>query len=111
MSPKNVLAMVKEHNAKMVDFKFIDFVGIWHHFSVPSAELTEESFEQGFGFDGSSLRGWMPIHISDMLIKPDPTSAAMDPFYEEKTLNMICNIIDPITRAWLSACRSARAGR
>lgn len=97
MSPKNVLAMVKEHNAKMVDFKFIDFVGIWHHFSVPVAELTESSFEEGFGFDGSSLRGWMPIHISDMLIKPDPKTAVIDPFYQEKTLNMICNIIDPVT--------------
>ncbi|MBI4224029.1 MAG: type I glutamate--ammonia ligase [Deltaproteobacteria bacterium] len=97
MSPKNVLSMVKEQGPKMVDFKFIDFVGIWHHFSVPVAELTESSFEEGFGFDGSSLRGWMPIHISDMLIKPDPKTAVMDPFYLEKTLNMICNIIDPVT--------------
>lgn len=97
MSPKNVLAMVKERNAKMIDFKFIDFVGIWHHFSVPVIELTESSFEEGFGFDGSSLRGWMPIHISDMLIKPDPASAVIDPFLEEPTLSMTCNIYDPVT--------------
>lgn len=97
MSPQNVLAMIREKKAKMVDFRFIDFVGIWHHFSVPVLELTESSFEEGFGFDGSSLRGWMPIHISDMLIKPDPTTAVMDPFLQESTLSMICDIIDPVT--------------
>ncbi|OGQ06251.1 MAG: type I glutamate--ammonia ligase [Deltaproteobacteria bacterium RIFCSPLOWO2_01_FULL_45_74] len=98
MSPQSVLSMAKEHKAKMVDFKFIDFVGIWHHFSVPLVELTEGSFEEGFGFDGSSLRGWMPINASDMLIKPDPTTAAMDPFLQEPTLSLICDIYDPITK-------------
>lgn len=98
MSPKNVLAMVKEQRARMVDFKFIDFPGTWQHFSVPVVELTESSFEQGFGFDGSSIRGWQPIHASDMLIKPDPATAVLDPFMQQPTLSMICNIIDPITR-------------
>ena len=83
--------------SKMVDFKFVDFIGIWHHFSVPVMELTEKSFAEGFGFDGSSLRGWMPINTSDMLIKPQAETAAMDPFTKEPTLSMICNAIDPLT--------------
>lgn len=97
MTANSVLSMLKEKNAKLVDFKFIDFIGIWHHFSVPVVELTESSFEEGFGFDGSSLRGWMPIHTSDMIIKPDPTTAVMDPFPQEPTLTMICDIVDPIS--------------
>jgi len=98
MSAKNALALAKEQKAKMVDFKFVDFLGIWHHFSVPMAELTETSFNNGFGFDGSSLRGWMPIHTSDMLIIPDASTAVMDPFLKIPTLSIICNIIDPVTR-------------
>ena len=98
MSPQSVLALAKEHKARMVDFKFIDFVGIWHHFSVPVIELTASSFEEGFGFDGSSLRGWLPINASDMLIKPDAKTAVMDPFTAEPTLSMICDVSDPITQ-------------
>lgn len=97
MTPQAALALAKEHKAKMVDFKFVDFIGIWHHFSVPVMELTEKSFAEGFGFDGSSLRGWMPINTSDMLIKPQAETAAMDPFTKEPTLSMICNVIDPLT--------------
>ena len=98
MTPAQVLALAKEQRAKMVDFKFIDMPGIWQHFSVPLAELTEDSFTEGFGFDGSSIRGWQPIHASDMLIKADPTTATMDPFTQEPTLSLICNIVDPITQ-------------
>src|SRR3989338_7188246 len=97
MSPASVLALAKEYKAKMVDFKFIDMPGIWQHFSVPLAELTEASFEEGFGFDGSSIRGWQPIHASDMLIKPDPITAVMDPFMEIPTLSITCTIHDPMT--------------
>ena len=61
MNPKEILAMIKDQDAKIVDFKFQDFPGTWQHFSVPSRELTEESFEDGFGFDGSSIRGWQAI--------------------------------------------------
>ena len=64
----------------MVDLKFMDFPGMWQHFSVPIAELDVETFEDGFGFDGSSIRGWQPIHASDMLVIPDPATAIMDPF-------------------------------
>ncbi len=72
MTPKDVLAFAKEQGTKMVDFKFLDFPGIWQHFSVPISELEESYFEEGFGFDGSSIRGWQPIHASDMLVIPDP---------------------------------------
>ena len=98
MSPKDVLKLVKEKNAKMVDFKFLDFIGIWQHFSVPVAELSEDIFEEGLGFDGSSIRGWQPIHASDMLVIPDPTTAGMDRFSETPTMSLICNIVDPITK-------------
>jgi glutamine synthetase len=98
MTPKEVLDMAKENSAQVVDLRFMDFPGLWQHFSVPIRELEESSFEDGFGFDGSSIRGWQPIHASDMLVVPDPTTAKMDPFYEAPTLVLICNIVDPVTR-------------
>ncbi len=98
MKPKEVLQLAKEKSARMVDLKFLDFVGIWQHFSIPISELKEEIFEEGLGFDGSSIRGWQPIHASDMLVVPDPATAVMDPFMESPTLSLICNIVDPITR-------------
>ncbi|MBI5235591.1 MAG: type I glutamate--ammonia ligase [Deltaproteobacteria bacterium] len=98
MTAKDVLKLAKEKNARMVDFKFLDFIGIWQHFSTPVGELTEEVFEAGLGFDGSSIRGWQPIHASDMLVVPDPATAVMDPFSETATLSLICNIVDPITK-------------
>jgi glutamine synthetase len=98
MTPKEVLNFAKENDVKMVDVKFTDFVGMWQHFSVPLSELDEGSFEDGFGFDGSSIRGWQPIHASDMLVIPDPSTACIDPFTEVTTLSLICDIVDPITR-------------
>ncbi|MFP4475305.1 MAG: type I glutamate--ammonia ligase [Desulfatibacillaceae bacterium] len=98
MTGKEVLDMVKEKGAKVIDIRFMDFPGIWQHFSVPISELDEGSFEDGYGFDGSSIRGWQPINMSDMLVVPDPSTAVMDPFYAVPTLVMIGNIVDPITR-------------
>jgi glutamine synthetase len=98
MTPKDVLDMAKENGAKVVDLRFMDFPGLWQHFTVPISELEESSFEDGFGFDGSSIRGWQPIHASDMLVVPDAATAKMDPFYEAPTLVLICNIVDPVTR-------------
>jgi glutamine synthetase len=98
MTPKEVLDMAKENGAKVVDLRFMDFPGLWQHLTVPISELAESSFEDGFGFDGSSIRGWQPIHASDMLVIPDATTAKMDPFYEAPTLVLICDIVDPITR-------------
>jgi glutamine synthetase len=98
MTPEEVLAFAKENGAKVVDLRFMDYPGLWQHFTVPMSELDESNFEDGYGFDGSSIRGWQPIHASDMLVIPDPTTAKMDPFYAEPTLTLICNIVDPITR-------------
>ncbi|HSV94313.1 MAG TPA: glutamine synthetase beta-grasp domain-containing protein, partial [Desulfobacterales bacterium] len=99
MKPKEVLAFAKENGAKMLDMRFMDFPGIWQHFSVPIGQLDEGSFEDGYGFDGSSIRGWQPINASDMLVIPDPATAKMDPFTAVPTLTMICDIVDPVTRA------------
>ena len=98
MTPKEVLQFAKENNVQMVDYKFLDFVGIWQHFTTPVSEFEEEVFEEGLGFDGSSIRGWQPIHNSDMSIVPDPSTAMIDPFVEMTTLSLICNIFDPITK-------------
>lgn len=98
MSPKDVLKFAKENKAEMVDVKFLDLLGIWQHFSVPMSELTESMFEDGLGFDGSSIRGWQAINASDMLVIPDPSTAVMDPFTQIPTLSLICNIVDPVTR-------------
>ncbi len=81
-----------------MDLKFLDFPGTWQHFSIPIEALTEESFEEGFGFDGSSIRGWRNINESDMLVIPDSSSAFMDPFTKEPTLSLVGDIFDPITR-------------
>jgi glutamine synthetase len=97
-TPKEVFALAKDRGAVMVDFKFVDLMGLWQHFSTPLAELKEEVFEEGLGFDGSSIRGWMEIHASDMLVVPDAASVVMDPFTTDPTLSLICNILDPITK-------------
>jgi glutamine synthetase len=98
MTPKQVLEFAKNKKIEMVDLKFMDFVGTWQHFAVPIYELQEDIFEDGFGFDGSSIRGWQPIHASDMLVIPDPDTAIPDPFISRPTLSLICNIVDPITK-------------
>ncbi|MGC9326597.1 MAG: glutamine synthetase, partial [Candidatus Hinthialibacter sp.] len=97
MKPHEILNMVKEKSIKFIDFKFQDFPGTWQHFTVPSHCLEEDSFEDGYGFDGSSMRGWQAINDSDMLILPDPTTAFVDPFTEIPTLSLTCSILDPIT--------------
>jgi glutamine synthetase len=96
-SPKQVIAHAKELGAKMVDFRFTDLPGTWQHFSVPVSELTDSVFEDGIGFDGSSIRGFQKIHESDMLLFPDPARAFLDPVLEVPTLAIICDIKDPLT--------------
>lgn len=98
MTPENVLAMAKENNVKVVDIRFMDYPGMWQHFSVPISEFDENSFDDGFGFDGSSIRGWQPIDASDMLVIPDASTAKIDPFFKVPTLVVIGDIADPITR-------------
>ena len=96
-TPKDVLKMIEQEGIEIVDLRFMDFPGLWQHFSVPSREIEEDTFEQGLGFDGSSIRGWQAINESDMLVKPVPETAFIDPFLAAKTLSIICNICDPIT--------------
>ncbi len=101
---ENVFRLIEKHNVKMVDLKFMDLPGQWQHFSVPVHELTEKSFEEGFGFDGSSIRGWKSINESDMLVIPDPTTAFIDPFIEVPTISLICDVYDPVTREKYERC-------
>ncbi|MDY0301105.1 MAG: type I glutamate--ammonia ligase [Trichlorobacter sp.] len=98
MTPQQVVKFAKENGLLMVDYKFLDFVGTWQHISVPITEFDEDTFEEGQGFDGSSIRGWQPIHASDMILLPDPATAKVDPFIAVPTLSLICNIFDPITK-------------
>ena len=98
MTPKEVLEYAKKNGAKQLDLRFSDIPGLQHHVSYPITELSEESFQDGFGMDGSSIRGWAAINESDMLLIPDARTAFLDPFYEVPTLVMTCDVIDPITR-------------
>jgi glutamine synthetase len=98
MTPKEVMDLIKGKNIEIVDLKFQDFPGTWQHFSIPISEATPDIFDEGLGFDGSSIRGWQAIHASDMMVVPDPVTAIVDPFTERPTLSLICNIVDPVTR-------------
>jgi glutamine synthetase len=97
-TPKSVIENARKAGAKMVDVKFVDTFGTWQHFSVPLGELTEEIFEDGFGFDGSSIRGWKSIEASDMLAMPDPATAFIDPFMAVPTLSVTCTIAETGTK-------------
>lgn len=97
-TPQDVVDLAKSAGIQIVDFRFIDLPGVWQHFSIPVDDLTPELFEEGLGFDGSSIRGYKEIHESDMLLIPDPTTAYVDPMLQIPTLDMICNIYDPVTR-------------
>ncbi|MGH9775042.1 MAG: type I glutamate--ammonia ligase [Candidatus Acidiferrales bacterium] len=98
MDPKSVIDYAAKHNAKMLDLRFIDVPGIWQHVTFPIHELKPESFEEGFGMDASSIRGWAAIHESDMLLMPDANTAFMDPFRDTPTLIMIADAVDPPTK-------------
>lgn len=93
-----VVKFIKDNNVEFVDFRFLDFIGIWQHFTVPASEVSKSTFDDGLGFDGSSIRGWQAINASDMLLIPIERTARIDPFMEAPTLAIICNIEDPITR-------------
>jgi len=98
MRPKDVLDLAKQAGAVMVDLRFVDLPGVWQHTSVPIHRLDEGSFEDGFGFDGSSIRGYQPINASDMLVVPDAETAQVEPFTARPTLALTCSVVDPITR-------------
>jgi glutamine synthetase len=96
-SAQEVIAFVEKEGIRVIDLRFMDLTGTWQHVSIPSTSLDMSFFEQGIGFDGSSLRGWQTINESDMVAKPVPHTAFLDPFYEEETLVLICDIYDPLT--------------
>src|SRR5215813_10982534 len=98
MTPKEVLEFSQKHECKQLDLRFTDLPGLQQHVSYPISELSEDSFEEGFGIDGSSIRGWAAINESDMLLIPDPNTAFMDPFTEIPTLVMTGDVKDPITK-------------
>ena len=98
MTAEDVLKTIEDKSVRVVDLRFMDLLGQWYHFSVPASKLTAGSFEEGFGIDASSVRGWQAIEESDMLVRPDPETAVMDPFSEEPTLIVICNVANPITK-------------
>ncbi len=99
MKPADVLGFCKENKVELVDVKFVDLLGTWQHFSIPIGELEESIFEDGLGFDGSSIRGWQAINMSDMLVIPEAHTARLDPFIDRvPTLSLIADIVDPITK-------------
>jgi glutamine synthetase len=97
-SVKEVFELIQEKDIKMVDLRFTDPFGVWHHFSISTQEVTEDLFEEGIGFDGSSIRGFQTIDQSDMILIPDVTTTFVDPIFEIPTVDIICDIFDPITR-------------
>jgi glutamine synthetase len=94
----DVIALAKNAGVKIVDLRFVDMPGVWQHFSIPVEDLSSELFQDGLGFDGSSIRGFKEIHESDMLLIADPETAYVDPVLQIPTLDLICNVFDPVTR-------------
>src|SRR3972149_3201956 len=99
-----VLKYIKSNGVKFVDLKFMDFPGQWQHFTVPVTQFNTGSFEDGYGFDGSSIRGWKPINESDMLIIPDPSTMFVDPFIDQPTISLICDVYEPATKEKYTRC-------
>lgn len=97
MTPKEVIALCRSADVKAVDLRFVDFFGKWGHVTIPASAFAESIFETGLGFDGSSVQGWQKIDESDMLLMPQSDTSFVDPFTKISTLNIICNVIDPIT--------------
>src|SRR5471030_3251624 len=97
MTPADVLKFIKEKDAKFVDLRFTDTIGKEQHVTVPTRLVDEGFFKDGKMFDGSSIAGWKGINESDMILLPDPSTAVIDPFFEETTINIRCDVIEPAT--------------
>ena len=97
MKPNDFFSFAKKSKAEMVDLKFVDMLGTWQHCSFPIELWDEDTFSEGLGFDGSSIRGWMGIHESDMLAVPDPATVCLDPFFQQPTVSVIADIVDPVS--------------
>src|SRR5438034_3952805 len=100
MKPADVMSLIKEKRVQAVDVRFVDLPGLWQHFTVSTKEFSADAFEEGLGFDGSSIRGFQEIQESDMLLIPDPDSAFLDPFTTAPTLVLIGDVKDPVTGEW-----------
>ncbi|UCC98093.1 MAG: type I glutamate--ammonia ligase [Phycisphaerales bacterium] len=111
MTPKEFFEFAKKNGAEMMDLKFVDMLGTWQHCSYPIRAIDEGVFEEGLGFDGSSIRGWQEIHKSDMMAVCDPTTAVIDPFFREPTVSVIADIVDPETRKMYGKCPRTVAKR
>lgn len=111
MTPTEVLALIKDAEVKFVDFRFTDTIGKEHHITVPAHTVDEDLFEDGKMFDGSSISGWKGINESDMILMPDPASAALDIFTDETTLNLRCCVVEPLTMQGYDRCPRSLAGR
>ncbi|MFP4057520.1 MAG: type I glutamate--ammonia ligase [Candidatus Brocadiia bacterium] len=98
MTPKEFFEFMGEHGSEMMDLKFVDLLGTWQHCTFPIDTLDASTFEEGVGFDGSSIRGWQGIHVSDMLAVPDAATACIDPFFARPTVSVIADVVDPVTR-------------
>lgn len=101
-TPAEVMKAIRDQGVEIVDLRFVDVPGTWQHTSFPAAAVKEGDLSEGFGFDGSSIRGFKQIHESDMLLMPDCSTAFIDPFFEHKTLVLICDVMDPVTREFYS---------
>jgi len=97
MTPDDVMKLAADGGAKVVDFKFVDVPGAWQHFTIPISQFEAEIFEEGLGFDGSSIRGFQEINESDMLVMPDAATAVIDPFGATPTLSLVCDVVEPGT--------------
>ena len=104
MTSKDFFEFAKKNGAKMVDLKFTDLLGTWQHCSYPIESWDEDTFKDGVGFDGSSIRGWQAINVSDILAVPDPSTVVLDPFFAKPTVSVIADIVDPLTREYYSRC-------
>ena len=90
---KDFFEFAKKNNAEMMDLKFVDMLGSWQHCSFPMDVIDDNTFQEGLGFDGSSIRGWQGIHMSDMMAIPDPNTFCLDPFFAKPTVSIIADII------------------
>src|SRR3989304_5827729 len=111
VTPQEVIERSRQAGVQMVDLRFSDLLGVWQHFTIPVEELAPGLFQEGIGFDGSSIRGFQQIHESDMLLLPDAASARVDPMSRVSTLLLYCNVVDPLSRAPYSRDPRGVAGR
>ncbi|MDH5729867.1 MAG: glutamate--ammonia ligase [Gammaproteobacteria bacterium] len=107
----NVIDMLKKHEVRFVDFRFTDARGKEQHVTVPASTVDEDKVEEGMMFDGSSISGWKGINESDMILKPDASTAVIDPFTEDTTLNITCDVVEPSTMQGYERCPRSLAKR